>query len=139
MRRVPNGYDSLWGVTYQSVGEGADGGIYEMGGGHYRGPGKLHYDWTTRYATDDYHPALGYYYNQSTYGASFDFGKSFSYEKGPLQGRFWRATSTTSPTCTAAVLPGPWSVATTHGSGAMAVIWALGCRAARSATTPVGT
>ena len=53
----------------QFVGEDANGGVYELGGSHYRGDGRLHYDWSTYYASDSYQPALGYYYDQGTYGA----------------------------------------------------------------------
>jgi hypothetical protein len=71
------------------VGEGADGGVYQAGGGHWRGYGRLQYDWSARYATEDYHPALGYYFDQGTYGGSFNVGKYYHYEKSGLSDTFW--------------------------------------------------
>jgi hypothetical protein len=85
----PDGGDNLWGRSFQSVGDGANGSVYQAGGSHWRGYGRVQYDWSLRYATDDYHPALGYYYDQGTYGGSLNVGKSYHYEKSGLQDRFW--------------------------------------------------
>jgi hypothetical protein len=93
VRRCPEGADSIWAVTYQSAGEGAGGAVYSIGGDHDRGSGKLYYDWMARYVTPNFYPALGYWYDDESLGASFNIGKSYSYVEGALRGRGWSLSS----------------------------------------------
>jgi hypothetical protein len=87
--RRPQGSDMLWGNVLRSLGADADGAVYGFYGVHDRGLGRLHYEGGVSYSTPDYHPALGYYYEQDTYDASVNFGKQYRYESGGLQFRGW--------------------------------------------------
>ena len=87
--RRPEGQDDLWAVTYQSVGQDADGSVYSVGGSHDLGQGRLHYGWMTRYSTPNFRPALGYWWDNDNYGASFDLGKYYRDEQSLLRYRSW--------------------------------------------------
>jgi len=70
---------------------GPVGANYEVNGGHFRGSGKLHYDWGMRLTTRGFDPALGYFYDQDSVGANTFVGRWDQYEKGPLEYQGWNA------------------------------------------------
>jgi hypothetical protein len=88
--RNPKGGDTLWTVLYESQTQGAaSGGVYSLGGGHWRGAGALGYDWMFRRVSKDFDPELGYYYDQNTIGGSFNLSSWQLYEKGRVDHQFW--------------------------------------------------
>ena len=69
--------------------ESGQGAAYSVGGFHDRGSGKLHYDWMTRLATDDFNPSLGYYPDVNNIGGAFTVGRWDWLEGGALESRAW--------------------------------------------------
>ena len=84
------GSDSIWGVFYfANSQESGQGAAYSVGGFHDRGSGKIHYDWMTRLATDDFNPSLGYYPDVNNIGGAFTVGRWDRLEGGALESRAW--------------------------------------------------
>jgi len=89
-RSTATGTDSIWGVFYFADSEESGrGAAYSVGGYHDRGSGKLHYDWMTRLATDDFTPSVGYYPDVNNIGGAFTLGRWTRLEGGALESRSW--------------------------------------------------
>jgi len=88
--RTPEGFDGLWVRLHQSEDEGLDsGGAYAIGGGHYRGVGRVRYDWQLEKVTEGFHPALGYFPEVNYSGGEFNIGRWSRSERGPIEGQGW--------------------------------------------------
>lgn len=53
------------------------------------GIGRLHHDFGLGYASSNYHPSLGYYYDQGTFRSGFSFGKDYRDEGSGPKFRSW--------------------------------------------------
>jgi hypothetical protein len=88
--RCEEGSDSLHGMfRVLQTQESPSGMLWEVGGGHWRGEGALHWDWEFQTATRDFDPPLGYFYKQNSLGGRFEIGKYDGYEEGALLSQGW--------------------------------------------------
>jgi len=88
--RCKEGEDGLGMMYRHSQTDGLDhGSVYELSGFHFRGSGRLGWDWGLRLTTPEFNPRLGYYYDQNSVGGRLAFGKWTRYETGPIEFRSW--------------------------------------------------
>ncbi|UCC68340.1 MAG: carbohydrate binding family 9 domain-containing protein, partial [Armatimonadota bacterium] len=88
--RTPEGFDGVWVGLYQSQAQGGeDGGSYTVGGSHYRGVGRLRYNWQLQVVTEEFNPTLGYFPDTDYVGGESSFGKWDHFETGAIEGRGW--------------------------------------------------
>jgi hypothetical protein len=89
-RRDGSGEDMLWATYRASFTDGGGAGaIYECGWNHFRGADHPLANMNLRLATRGYDPALGYFYDQNSYGAAAFVGQFHHNEKGRIQDTFF--------------------------------------------------
>jgi hypothetical protein len=90
MWRTPEGSDTLWLHLYHSEAPSDEpGASCAVGGLHYRGVGRLRWNWQVQAVSDTFDPTLGYTPDTDYIGGEFNFGRWGRLERGAVEGRGW--------------------------------------------------